>query len=268
MHVDFDQVLRETIDRVLSGVGLVLIVAFAVLDLVQAVARSGVSFAALLWMTGSESYYSQPSQEAEPDGTLEVLQALLGGGELWLSLGLWLFVSVASLALLVLAIGHFARPTDRSAFLETDRLTWNTANLVAGWICYAVVVLLGLLVLVLPGLVVAALLAYYPIAIAVDDEWFGRAFATSVDVFTEHPGASLSVVFVIGIAWLTQFAVGLLAPFLLPFEVAQVVSELVGAAYWVFAFALLTRTYVAIEGQSPSPDVIGAGVDPRGGQLS
>lgn len=267
MDVSMETILSETIDRLATPVGLVLAVAFAVVGVLQSVALEALSLSTVARLFGgSEPSNPQPGDFAAATDPTGVQQFLTGLGVVP-AIALWIGASVASLALLVVAIDGFSRGVDDPRDLGTDRLAWKTVNLVAGWILYAVLVALGTLFFIFPGLLIAIVLLFYPMAIVTDGEWVASAFQRSVELFQDNVATSFVAALVILAAYVFRSIVTQVLTIVAFSPVDILLTEAVGAVYWVFVFAFLTRTYVAATDDVDSSDVIGEGVDRHGRQL-
>lgn len=263
MNVDVETLLQETIDRMTTGAGALLVLVFAALGTAKSIAMVEFYTAYFGALAGAGTA-GEPSGMQGMEGMAESVTAPgLGFG---IGLGpavvLWLVAAVLSLVVLAIAIDGFAREVDEPGDLGTDRLGWKTANLVAGWIFYTIVVGIGAALLLLPGAVIAILLLFYPVAIVVEDQWVGAALVSSLELFRDHFASAL----VVSALAVGAFVVKHVLTSALPTYAGapgQIVAELVGAIYWVFLFALLTRTYVALS-DSGAPDVVGDDVDAAG----
>lgn len=90
-----------------------------------------------------------------------------------------LLFGVASAAVAIGAIRAFVTGADLSAELFTRNLPLALVNYVAGGFVYAVLVSIGFVLLVLPGIFLMVVLAFWTVYVAVEDENFVSAFAES-----------------------------------------------------------------------------------------
>lgn len=254
MSLDVATAVNEAIDRVTTTAAAVLAVLFAVTGLLQSLATADL----LVWLLESLYEYLQETDpeaaaEIEPDFQEAMAQQPAGLGlDVVPALALWIVGFVAGLVVLALAIDAFARAVDDPGELGPAHFGWKVLNLVVGAIVYGILVVVGTAMLVLPGLVVAVLLLYFPVAIVVDEDWFGAAFVSSVHVVGDALLATLGVVLLIVVAYVVGSIVSLPLVALLPAAAATAVQQAVGAVVWVFVVALLTRAYVGATDASPT----------------
>lgn len=246
MSLDVGTAANEAIERLTTPAAAVLAAVFTVTGFFQSLATADL----LVWLLESLYEYllevdPEAAAEVEADYQDAMAQQPAGLGlDAAPALALWLLAFVAGLAVLALAIDAFARETDDPGEFGTAHFGWKTVNLVFGTILYGILVFVGLLLFVLPGLVFGVLLAYFPVAIVLDEDWFGAAVLSSVEVVGENLLPTIGVVLLVVVAYVTGAIVGSIPVAVLPALAATVVQQAVGAVIWLFAVALLTRAYV------------------------
>lgn len=253
MTIDVAESIREAVDRVTTPLGALLLGLFAITGTLSTIGQQDV-----LRVTIDELVASLEQMEAPDEQTAEAFAQLQTDlqrmqSDLHLAMGLdqgtatalWAAAFLASLVVVALAIRAFGRDASSPGDLETDGLGWTVLNLVMGWIAYGVLVAIGFVLLVLPSVVIAIVLLYFPVAVVLDDEWFGAAFGSSVSVFREHVLETVLVVLAIVAAYVVLGVVGALLGAPLPDTAGALVEQVLRALAWLFTLALLTRSYVA-----------------------
>jgi hypothetical protein len=255
MTIDVEASIDEAIERVTTRAGGVLIAVLTLIGVLRAAAEqdiarsigesviSALEDAAFREELTAEQLQTLENAEAELEATLADLPLALG-----LSPGqataLWLLAFLGSVVLNVLAIDTFGNARDTLDGIQTERLGRKTLHLFVGTVVYVLLVGLGFLVFILPGLVVAVLLVYFPVAVVLDDESFVGAFSTSVAVVRENVVPTVGIVLLALVAFL---AMGFVSPILsgvLPAVAGAVTEELLSAVATAFVLALVTRAYL------------------------
>lgn len=263
MAIDVGTTVGEALERVTTAAGAVLVALFAVVGTLWNVALQD-----LLRETSEQilaDIRAYETADAEVEQALRDLETSLEQtqSELHLAVGLdsgaatalLLGTFLASLVLLILAVDAFGRDASSPGELGADGLGWKSLNVVVGTIAYLLLVGIGLVFLVLPGLVVALVLLYFPVAIALDGEWFGEAFGSSLSVFREHAGATLLLVLVIVVAYVVAGIVGSVLGIALPDAASAVLGQVLNAVAWTFTLALLTCAYLSARDEAErAPD--------------
>lgn len=171
MAINVGSAVERGVRRVATPQGATLVAAFAVVAV-------GV---ALLWesvlgrFVAGDGFFAfvPPDIAAELRGAwanyevlLEVglpVEALLG-----VVLALWLVRIVLRVGAIRWFVGDADRPLAGELF--TDRLGWTVLNLVAGTVLYGVAVLVGLVILVVPGVFLAVALFFFNYEVIVEGE--------------------------------------------------------------------------------------------------
>jgi hypothetical protein len=237
--------LSSGIGRLATRDGLILVGLFYVLNAVSGVANALVLPSPAGPGMGPGSPGSGPGAGAPP--APETLLPSLGA-----ALGLSLVVTLVSVVLTIGALRAFVTDATLSTELFVRNLPLAFLNYLVGGVVYAVVVLLGLVLLVVPGIFAMVVLAFWTVLVAVEDENFVAAFG---DSWRLTDGSRLRL-FALGlvavvVAVLVSLPFGLVGA-IVGFltgggTVAQVVSALVGpigsAITTVFTLGTLAAAY-------------------------
>jgi len=255
MAIDVEESIDEAIQRLTTRAGGVLIAGltlFGVLrkaagqDIARAIGEailSELESAAFRDDLAADQLEALEAAEAELEGILAELPLALGLSP-GAALAVWLLAYVLGLVVSVVAIDTFGNARDTFDGTETDQLGWKTLNLFLGTVVYTLLILVGLIFFVLPGLLFAVLLVYFPAAIVMDDESFVGAFSASVAVVRANVVPSIGIVLLTFVAFI---AMGFLSPILsgvFPATIGAVTQELLSAVATAFGFALVTRAYL------------------------
>lgn len=250
MSIDIGRTVSLSIDRVTTPAGAVLVVATAVTNTLYLLGYFSLLLPSTFGSSGSGAAFSPPG--------MELVSGLSAGVSGLAMLVGWL----GSVVLFVLAVDAFSRGVDAPGDLGTSGLAWKIGNLIVGYIVATIVIVIGLAFLVLPGLLAAIALMFFPIAVVVDDESFISAFGSSVGVVRENVFGTLGLIvlmFVVGVVATIGMFVSVLIPVL---AVAFAVVLLVMASINMFTLAVLTFGYTqgsqAVDGSGPSGDSAGA----------
>lgn len=173
MSVDIGQAIQEGGQRTVAQNGLYLVVITWVLGVLNA----------LFGNTMARGMFQQFGGRNVP-GNMP-----MGPGAMGPSLGLspgiaWVLSIIVSLVgLVVVAGGLRTFVTDDTETLPTDRFTrnlgWMLVNLVVGWIVFGIVVGIGFVLLVLPGLFLLVSLFFWEMYVVIEDENFWEGFQRS-----------------------------------------------------------------------------------------
>jgi len=244
MTVDIGGAMERGLDRVTTREGAVFVAALAAV---------GVAVG-LVWETtigtlaaDVEGYFPflPPEAAAELQNAwanyevfLDVglsVQALVG-----LVVALWLVRLVVRIGAIRWFVGDGRGPIEAPLF--TRRLAWTVVNLVAGTILYATAVVVGLVLLVVPGIFLAVALFFYNYEVIVEGENVVDALANS---YALTAGDRLEL-FLLGLVFALLGAVVGLAgtPSLLPGRLLPaVVGATISSAFGVFALASAADAY-------------------------
>ena len=237
MSLRVGTVLREGLTDLFSERGLLILVAFMVYSLLNSVVVQSLS-------AGLARLVSTPFTDEAPAQVTTVQQTL--GVDLPLALALVLLgVSfVVGEGLRVVAIRAFATDTDNLMRGQlTDDLPATVLTAVVAAVLAFVAVIVGLVLFVVPGLVLAFLFLFVRQEIALNDAGVFDAFNESVRIVTENvvPLLALAVVlFVVGVVALVPLPL-LATPF--PPLVGTIATTAVSQAVTVYGIAVVTNAY-------------------------
>jgi hypothetical protein len=271
MSIDIGLALRDGASRTAAKNGLILAAVFAGIALLftvlmQSLVVSGVE--AILEAFQSLSPQELGLEQAEYEQARAEFETAREDvrSTATLALEIPIGIAIAGLVLLgllgeavrIVAVRVFATDqTDAvSRELVTDNIILATLNGIVGKIIVGVLILLGLLLLVIPGIVLAVLFFFLRQEIAIKDKNFVQAMADSWRITS---GNRIEV-FVIGAALLIASQLESVAASVLEFvstTAGAVGAAIVGGLLTAFVLAVTTRAYVQIDAdaaQSPETD--------------
>ncbi|TYL35916.1 hypothetical protein CV102_25225 [Natronococcus pandeyae] len=236
--------LADGIERTLARNGLLLVLAFFVIAAVQ-------------------TLFTPVGSELEPNAS-----PIVGGPAIG-----WLVATVASLLglyLTIVALRTFVtdeRDTIPDAALR-DRPVWTFLNVLVGYIVFTIVVAVGLVLLIVPGLFLLVALWFFDVYVAVEDDDFVTGMQRSWSLTSGH---RLSL-FGLGVA-----VILIIAAISVPFSILEaivggvlgsLIAQLGGAftAVYIYAttavaFTQLRDPVVGAETQSETTDDWGSSTD-------
>ena len=160
---------------------------------------------------------------------------------------LWIVLSIVFLAVVVLAIDAFGSERTEPSELRTDRFAWKAFNLVVGVIVYWILFIIGLVFFVIPGLLFAFFMFFFPAAIALRGESFFSAFSSSAGVVRRNLLSTLGVIVIaIVVSVLLWFVGGFV-----PGVIGTIIGEVLSAIGMAFVFAMMALAYVDATADSP-----------------
>lgn len=211
--------MSDGFERTVQRNGLVLVAVLAVLTVVNTLLASTAM---------------------EPAGTADPAVGFLGVG-----MGLLSFVvAIASVVTMIVALRTFASGETEyipRAFVRRN-IGLATLNVIVGGIVFAVIVALGSVLLVIPGLFLLVSLYYWSVFVAIEDQNFVRAFRSS---WSLTRGSRLRLfglgVAVVGLLFVVTAVVSIpAAPFGI---VGAIVTQTVGAGLTMYALATTVSAY-------------------------
>lgn len=255
MSLDVGEALRDGFGRTTARNGLVLMLAIFVVSLSTTVFSQTVTVAlvdALAELASEQG--TQPPQEGDlgPTPFALPLSPWIAGISLVVSWVLGQVVTIVAIRTFVSDVTD----TIPGAFLRR-RIGWVLVNVIVGQIVVGVLVLVGLVLLILPGIFLAVSLYFVTQVIAVEDEDFVEAMRESwrlargsrIQIF-------LLAVVLVGLSFLVSIPSLLVAETL---PVGAVLYSLVATApVSVFAIATVARAYVQLETTREETETIGA----------
>jgi cell division protein FtsL len=243
MSLNIGSALSEGLDRSLKRNSLVLFV------LVTAV---GLLSTALSQTQLRDQF--QQLQSTQPELLAELQQLPFLGGQLSppfpLALpisgvaaqGLSLLMAFPNEIILLVAARTFVSDETSGLFEPTRNLPLATLNAVLGGIVVAVLVGIGMLLLVVPGLFLAVSFLFFREEVAVQDKNLIDAITDSYSLVKGDRFAVFGLILVLFLIGLVASAVTLVVPGV----AGTIVSSVVGAAVTVFAAAVVGRAYVQL----------------------
>jgi hypothetical protein len=250
MELNVSSVLDQGAKRTLARNGLALM---GVLFVLGAVAQL-LGLGAAQWAAG------QPSDAGTAAAALAAGLA---------SLVLSLATVVVSIGAIRVFVSEETERLPREYF--THRMAWAVVNFIVGAIVFGIVVALGFVALVVPGIFLLVTLAFWTVYVAVDDRNFVAGFRESWALTRGHRLKLLVIgASVLFVSLLVSAIFGLGAA--LGSTVGVVFAQIGAAITSVFTTATLARAYVALravegpggEGIAPSGDESAPSTDPVG----
>jgi hypothetical protein len=221
----------------------------------KTVARTGVQFAAVFFALSALNALFAPEPETLPmeDSPVGDVAPAGGGGPTGPSLGLSptvagllsLLVTILSALVAIAAIRTFVAGETESIPEEyfTRSIVWVAVNFVIGGIAFAIVVGIGLVFLVVPGLFLLVSLFFWQVFIAVEDENFFEGFRHSWQLTKGRRfGLFVLGVVVIFVALVISIAFGIPGVFF-PAILALLVEQVGSALVFVFVLAATAEAY-------------------------
>lgn len=254
MSLDIGAALREGVDRTTERNALLLMVAFVLLGVASAVATD-TFFARTI--EALERIAEEQGQAGAFDPATLPNTPLAAPIPLWAALALAFALALVGEALSLVTLRTFVsdeRERVPGEFLRR-RIAWVTANGFVGGIVVGVLVVVGLVFLVIPGLFLYVAFFFVRAEIAVEDTNFVDAMAES---WALTRGNRIEV-FALGVV---LFVVGLLAiaPTVglgsVDAALASLVGTVLSAVATVFVAATVARAYVQLR-EFDEPDATG-----------
>lgn len=247
MSLNVSTVVREAAGRTISRNGVVFVAVFAALGALSAVVTDSAFL--LLDSLATEVEGAQPVDVPAPLGV-----AMPGSVVLLLGL-VWLLANAAAsvVAMRVLVSEHVDTVPDD---LLSRRLTRATMSDIAAEIVAAVLIGIGLLLLVVPGIFLAVCFYFSRPLIAVEDRGFVDALAESWRLSRGH---RLRVFALLVIVVLVGFAVSVpttlvSALFAGAPAVGSVLGIVLGAVTTVFGLAVVARAFAHLREDEPETE--------------
>lgn len=248
MNFSISDVAQRGFDRLSTPVGGVIVAVLAVVGIGQtAVWQDLIRNAVETILEELETAEWRDELTSEQLEMLELFEESLESvlDELHLALGLdasvawilWIVLVVVWFAIIITAYAAFGREVDDVADIIPERLGWKTLNLFVGMIVFGILFTIGLILLIVPGILFAIFMAFFPAAIALRGESFFSAFATSASVVRNNVLSTLGLIvlsiLVVIILGLIGGVVGGLAG-----DILEEVLVAIGSTYVIAMFAL------------------------------
>jgi hypothetical protein len=247
--------IRGAIDRMATQAGALLIAGVALFGTLRAAAGQDI-YAGIAERILREITRRDLRAELGPEGTeiLDTVQSELieSATDLPLALGLdlggaifvWLVAYVLGLAVLVAALMAFGNRWERFDQFALDNVGWKVLNFFLGTILFSILVFIGLVLLVVPGLILIILFTFFPAAIAIDDESAFGSFSKSIGVVRENFLSTIGLIFVGFLVFVISGFVGFTLGGSGSSAAGAVFGEVVSAVATVFGAALIAEAYV------------------------
>ena len=254
--MDVEKSLRTGFDKIQARTGLVLVAVFFVIQLISTVASQSSAARTMERMGGMEDLppFLQESvfRTAMEPGPLafDLPQALIT----LMSLA----TTVAVVVFGIVAYRVFAADAREEIPEEAYKRNIGMATLngiVAGFV-FAILVAVGILLLVIPGIYLFTALIFFTVFIALEDENFLESLSSSWEL---TKGRRMSVFLLLLALVVVQIVVGIVglvassvAGAVLP-QLGAVVDVAVGAALAVYSLAVLTDAYFQLQDSETEP---------------
>lgn len=177
MSISIENAIRSGINRTLARNGLLLAGLLFVVSTVNAIVGLGVA----RWVAARSTFPADSPFLPAFDGALFSVPPAVGG----------LVSLLATLATLVLVIGALRTfVSDETEQLPgehfTENLVWPGLNFIVGWIVFGIVVAIGFVLLVVPGVFLLVTLVFWTVYVAVEDHNFIDGMQASWAVTRGH----------------------------------------------------------------------------------
>lgn len=161
--------------------------------------------------------------------------------------------TVGSILVAIAALRVFVREPGELSLRAacTRKLGWAVLNLVVGIVVYGLVVGIGFLLLIIPGLFLLSTLAFWNVYVLVEDDNFVEGFSRSWTLTEDNRLAVLLLLFVVGIlSAIVGFVFRVVA---VPLGPASALLSSVGTAFTtVFSAAAIASAYRQLTGSTAS----------------
>lgn len=240
MTVNVEQSLKEGFRRTISRNGLLLIVGWALVGSLSLLAYNS-------WF--SSLFRSFPSQPMLIGPTLDISPFFAGVATVVLYL--------VSFVVMAGALRTFV--TDERRTLPSDYFTrnlgWMLANLIVGYILFFILLWIGFLLLIIPGVFLLVNLFFWFVIVVVEDRNFYDAFRESWALAKGNRWSLLGIgLAVTVVGWVLMFIPMGLSFALSPW-VAWVLLGISVSVFGVFSMATTARVYVQLTAAESTPSM-------------
>lgn len=262
MSLDITAALSDGIDRTFARNGLLVGAVFVVFGLVDAVANQTLSAAITQFLRTS-------LEQLPPDAAVGPGISSLPGPEqtplalplaLPLAVGLVIALAVLAEAIRVVVVRTFV--SDETETIPEELISRNlamaTVNAVVGRIVVAILVGVGLLFLVVPGVFLALSFFFMRQEIAVEDRNFVEALSASWELTSGHRLRLFLLAVALFLVGLGVSAVGVVVGLVGSPLLTSLVTTLLAALVTVYSVAVVARAYVQLRSDEPTQSEEGA----------
>lgn len=237
MSLQIGRALHDGIVRTFARNGLLLVAVMLVLGALNLLAYNSLVSGFV------PDVPNQPTMPLEP--TLPISPAVAGVALAVLYLVTFVVTAVA----LRTFVGEETRTIPRE--YVTRNLGWFLLNYVVGNVVFTVVVTIGFVFLVIPGVFLMVSLYFWIVYVAVEDENFVTAFRDSWRLTRGNRWSLLGLGLVVVAGGTVLFGVLFVAALVLPAWGTMLLYAAILAVYGVFGFATAARAYVQLTGDEP-----------------
>jgi len=232
MPVDIGEAIQEGVERTIARNGLYLVVITFVLDAVGALVSNDV--AREVWIGAPQDVPIQRPPTGPSLGLSPTVAGLLS-----------LVVSIVSLIVVIAAIRTFV--SDETETIPGEHFSHNVVlalvNLIVGGIVFGIVLAVGFVLFVIPGLFLLVSLLFWNVYVIVEDQNFIEGFRNSWGLTSGHRlRLFLLGVVVVVIGIVIGIVFGIPRAFL-PRSIGFLVAQIGSAFSGVFVLATIARTY-------------------------
>lgn len=246
MSVDIGQALEEGGKRTIARNGLYFVATIWVLSVLNGLFSNAIARQAMEGMPGA-GQVGGPMGPPTVGPTLGLSPTVAGV--------LSVVVGLATLVVSAAALRTFVTEETETIPSEhfTRNLLWMLVNLIVGGVVFGIIIVLGFVALIVPGIFLLVSLFFWNVYVIVEDQNFIDGFRSS---WAATKGNRI-MLFVLGVVVaIVYFVVGAVfgaVGAFLPAFVALAVSQIGGAFASVFGVATAARTYLQLEADDPGP---------------
>lgn len=243
MSLHVAEVLRTGVDRTTANTGLQFVGIFFVLNAINAL---------FVTAAAQQATMGRPSSAGPSTAPLPGVSPVIGG---LVSFG----VAIASVVVLIAAIRTFVSPETESIPREhfTHRLAWTWFNFVIGAIVFSIVVVIGLILLIVPGLFLLVALFFWSVFVAEEGETFIDALQSSWHLTKGYRVRLFLLGIVVVVTGVVIGGIFNLPSVLFPGFIGIISQALGSAIVSVFYVATLTAAYIQLSTPDETDETVG-----------
>lgn len=250
MSLDISDALSDGLNRTFQRNGLLIAVVFVVFGLIDAVAGQTLAAATARFAEQAMSQLPSDAPANPAVTTLPSAEATPLSLPVPLPVALGLVAVLAFVAEAIRIVSVRTLVSDETETIPDELVSRNlfsaTLNGFVGGIVVIILVAVGLLLLVVPGVFIALSFFFVRQEIAVEDKNFIDALSSSWELTSGHRLALFGLALVLFVVGLVVTAVGGLVGFVGIPLLTTVVNILLGSATTVFTVAVAARAYVQL----------------------